>query len=397
MPNTFKITDLARIGGEARFLVYHDGRKVIDSFFISRAPIRGFEKLMVGKNPIFAIEAAMRICGICHAAHGIAAVEAIENSVGIAPPPNGIYLREIIGLLNRIQSHIVHMIFITRDLLRENMAEQMIRREIKLLVDVSNLLTRFGGAPTHPPYIVLGGVQSLPKERYIEDSNKKLKGMRDEFYEINNIFFDEQYWSEKASLLSQMKVQVKYLASHPFYGDRYNINVDEVTAIRYEKFRRKEEVPEDVKKTTSLIALYRGDIVEVGPRARLSLYGRFKDDSLLGIQRARLMEIVLAIDRILELLANISLTEPPKTPTIIFRRGVGIAVYEAPRGTLIHNVEIDSEGRIAKYRIIVPTMFNIPVMEKASVGVPIECADVVPRLYDPCIPCSTHLIRVNNG
>ena len=148
--------DLARIGGDAKFIVLHDGKKICDAYFISKAPIRGFEKLMVGKNPVFAVEASMRICGICHSAHGIASAEAIEDAVGIVPPPNGIILREIIGLLNRLQSHFIHMVFVVRDLFTESVANDLLLRGIMLLRDVSEILTRFGGAPTHPPNIVIG-------------------------------------------------------------------------------------------------------------------------------------------------------------------------------------------------------------------------------------------------
>jgi len=73
--------DLFRIGGEAKYLVYTKNDIAINAFFISRAPVRGFERLVRGKNPLFVVEATMRICGICHAAHGIASVEAFVEDI----------------------------------------------------------------------------------------------------------------------------------------------------------------------------------------------------------------------------------------------------------------------------------------------------------------------------
>ena len=164
--------------------------------------------------------------------------------------------------------------------------------------------------------------------------------------------------------------------------------------MRYYEFRGN-NIPAEAKRTTSLIALYRNNTVEVGPRARLALFRSFGDGSILGIQKARVLEMELIIDRVLELIPEINPSEPPRTTAMILRRGRGVAVYEAPRGTLIHYVTIDEEGRIGGYRIVVPTLFNIPIMEKACVGLPVEVADVIPRIYDPCIPCSTHLVRVD--
>jgi coenzyme F420 hydrogenase subunit alpha len=149
--------DLQRIEGEAEFIAYASKEKIVDAYFVSLAPIRGFERIVKGKNPVFAINAAMRICGICHAAHGIASVSAIEDALGIAPPSNGRVIREILGLLNRIQSHVTHLILITPDILSKEFTRGILVKEVALLNKVSDLLARIGGAPTHPPNIVIGG------------------------------------------------------------------------------------------------------------------------------------------------------------------------------------------------------------------------------------------------
>jgi len=92
--------------------------------------------------------------------------------------------------------------------------------------------------------------------------------------------------------------------------------------------------------------------------------------------------------RIEEILRQIEIGEPFRTEGFMVRKGEGVGVYEAPRGTLIHKVQVDEEGRVETYRIIVPTMFNIPLMEKTGNEFGI-------RLFDPCIPCATHCIEVN--
>ncbi len=183
------------------------------------------------------------------------------------------------------------------------------------------------------------------------------------------------------------------LASHLFYGDRFNIDVDAISTVSYSGYRS--NMPKAISGITpsSLIAVYRGKFIEVGPRARLKIYRGFSDSSLYGIQCARINEIEIVMERVLELLCEVYTNEPFKS-TVVLRRGRGVGVYEAPRGTLVHRVEINDEGRVMKYRIVVPTMFNIPVIEDAGRRTPLAHVHVVPRIFDPCIPCATHFVRV---
>ncbi len=102
----------------------------------------------------------------------------------------------------------------------------------------------------------------------------------------------------------------------------------------------------------------------------------------------------LRTKRMLDLLARIHSGAPGRLPKIPFGEGEGYGVYEAPRGTLIHKVVLEADGRISSYKIIVPTMFNIPLIEKSTVGFLAKYVDLVPRFYDPCIPCKTHVIKI---
>ncbi|MBA7623550.1 NAD-reducing hydrogenase HoxS subunit beta [subsurface metagenome] len=77
---------------------------------------------------------------------------------------------------------------------------------------------------------------------------------------------------------------------------------------------------------------------------------------------------------------------------------------EAPRGTLYHHYDI-AKGLITKADIITPTDQNLDEMErflrvtaenllkKSKKDLKPELEMVV-RAYDPCISCSTHLIKV---
>ncbi len=389
------VIELQRVGGEAELLAYDVGGIVEKAYFITTAPVRGFERIVKGKNPVFAVNAVMRICGICHAAHGIASAEAIEDAMGVSPPANGRYLRETIGLLNKIQSHLMHLVMIIPDLVQEPERMKYIVATLNILNKINDALSKLGGSPTHPPYLVIGGVSRVPDEKTLAKLLEELDRLIEEYIVLRRSFETSIPSSNVYEQLKAKKLRPKYLASHMFYGDKYSIRIDKIRVVRYENIH--EDLPSKARDNTSMIALYDDQVVEAGPRARLNKYYDYSDDSLWGLQEARLIEIELFLKRTRELLEKVEVGEPGYSKVLVYRSGKGTGVFEAPRGTLIHKVELDDNGRISKYKIIVPTMFNIPLIEQAAQGFPSKHVDVVPRIYDPCIPCSTHIIRLEKG
>ena len=85
------------------------------------------------------------------------------------------------------------------------------------------------------------------------------------------------------------------------------------------------------------------------------------------------------------------------------RAGRGVGMTEAPRGTLVHDVEFDEAGRVVHANIITPTVHNLSDTEHnvfqvaellANQGadegtIRLEVEKLV-RAYDPCLSCSVH-------
>jgi F420-non-reducing hydrogenase large subunit len=121
---------------------------------------------------------------------------------------------------------------------------------------------------------------------------------------------------------------------------------------------------------------------------------------------ARLIEIVYAAERMLELSRDKEITDPKvrTIPTATPDEGVGIV--EAPRGTLIHHYQTDKNGMATKVNLIVATAHNYPAMQmsvkKAAQGLIKKTKDVKEgllnmvemafRAYDPCMACATHTL-----
>ncbi|MDP3789360.1 MAG: nickel-dependent hydrogenase large subunit, partial [Candidatus Omnitrophota bacterium] len=84
-----------------------DGERVVDVDVRIGWNHRGIEKLSESKSFDQSIYLVERICGICSSSHPIACVNAIEDIDDIDPPERALYIRTIIGELERIHSHLL--------------------------------------------------------------------------------------------------------------------------------------------------------------------------------------------------------------------------------------------------------------------------------------------------
>jgi F420-non-reducing hydrogenase large subunit len=120
---------------------------------------------------------------------------------------------------------------------------------------------------------------------------------------------------------------------------------------------------------------------------------------------ARVVEMIYAAERMVELLNDPDITSkdvrtvPTKTPS------VGVGVVEAPRGTLFHHYETDERGLIKMANLIVATQNNAARMamsvERAAKGLIkggnvteglLNKVEMAFRAYDPCLGCATHAL-----
>jgi F420-non-reducing hydrogenase large subunit len=124
----------------------------------------------------------------------------------------------------------------------------------------------------------------------------------------------------------------------------------------------------------------------------------------LATHWARLIELLYATERWVELATDPDITSsdyrvlPTKTPT------EGVGSVEAPRGTLTHHYTTDERGILTKVNLLVGTTNNnapISMSVKKAAQALIRKGKVVSegllnmvemafRAYDPCFGCATH-------
>jgi F420-non-reducing hydrogenase large subunit len=124
----------------------------------------------------------------------------------------------------------------------------------------------------------------------------------------------------------------------------------------------------------------------------------------LATHWARLVELLYAAERMLELVTDPEITDPNVRPIVKNTPDEGVGCVEAPRGTLTHHYWTDEKGILTKVNLIVGTTNNYAPMSmsvKNTATSLIQKGTVITegllnrvemafRSYDPCMSCATH-------
>jgi ferredoxin hydrogenase large subunit/hydrogenase large subunit len=160
---------------------------------------RGFEVLLVGRDPLDAQQIVQRICGVCPISHGLAAIRAQEMAWTVEPSPNGRRLQNLILAANTVQSHVLHFYHLVlpdyvdacrdavgplvprydgayltdRDLNRALLAHYAEAFELRRLTHEMGAV--FAGRMPHSPAIVPGGCTQTPTPERIDAYRTRLE------------------------------------------------------------------------------------------------------------------------------------------------------------------------------------------------------------------------------
>ena len=97
----------------------------IRSAQVSSSLYRGFENMLVGRDPLDALVLVPRICGICSVAQSAAAAAALAAAAGIVMPANGRLAQNLIQATENVADHLTHFYcFFMPDFAREHYAGQ---------------------------------------------------------------------------------------------------------------------------------------------------------------------------------------------------------------------------------------------------------------------------------
>jgi F420-non-reducing hydrogenase large subunit len=126
----------------------------------------------------------------------------------------------------------------------------------------------------------------------------------------------------------------------------------------------------------------------------------------LATHWARLVELLYAAERMLELSMDPEITNPNVRTPITEKPTEGVGCVEAPRGTLTHHYKTDENGILTDVNLVVGTTNNyapISMSVKKAAQSFIKRGEVITegmlnrvemafRPYDPCMSCATHAL-----
>ena len=102
------INPITRMEGHLAVRVHIDGDRIVDSW-VHGTMFRGFEVILVGRNPVDAQFITSRVCGVCSLDHSIAAARNLEHALHVTPPPLAIVIRNLMQYAHWLYDHILHL------------------------------------------------------------------------------------------------------------------------------------------------------------------------------------------------------------------------------------------------------------------------------------------------
>ncbi|BAF70072.1 nickel-dependent hydrogenase large subunit [Nitratiruptor sp. SB155-2] len=402
-----RIELLEKIEGEA-FLEFQKDKQTITDVKVLFPHYRGIEEILRGRDPWDALVINPRICGICGHAHLQATAMVLESIFQVNITQKAKNIREITRFCEIIQNHIKWFYLV---IFHELNIPYDFTKVHHLIVTINKLLALFSGQWPHSSYCVVGGVTCDPTSLEIHQAKTLIQQIRDQFIQLIGKLHDPLNLTNDLQKLYRT-LQEKELLLVGKSHDRFitfsqDSHVSNIKLLHGQKRKTKLTLIEEneQKRSYAKNVTYNGKYYETGPLARLMqqtdpfvryFHRRFKDSITTRII-ARIYEVSLLIEKIIDHLATIDLSQPSVVESKM-QDGTAIISIEAARGSLIHQATIH-QGKIETYNFITPTQWNLSngtsqnpsVIQKAIVGTSDEkIANLIFRSFDICSVCTTH-------
>lgn len=105
------VDPLTRIEGHFRLSAEVNEQGVISDIQSAGMLFRGFERILLNRDPRDAARITQRVCGVCPTSHAMASANALDDLFGVADqvPKDALVARNIIQSLNMMASHATHI------------------------------------------------------------------------------------------------------------------------------------------------------------------------------------------------------------------------------------------------------------------------------------------------
>jgi F420-non-reducing hydrogenase large subunit len=458
------IDPITRLEGHGKIEIFLNDAGEVENTYFQIPELRGFEKFAEGRLAEDMPQITQRICGVCPEAHHMAATKCLDDVFHVDPPSAAKKLRELFYSSFFVTDHTTHFYILAGpDFVMGPEAPVAERNILGVIAKVGlelggavintrmknhHIIHMLGGRAVHPVFGLPGGVSKGLNEEERKEVEQIAKDSV-EFAKLSLKVFDDIVLKNKEYLdmiLSDAYTHHTYYMGLVDEKNRVNFYDGKVRVVdpdgkEFAKYAPREyldHVAERVEPWTYVKIPYLKKVGWKGfvdgkdsgvfrstPLSRLNAadgmatplaqaeYERFYSTlggkpvhQTLATHWARLVELLYAAERLLELSKDPEITSPNIRTIPTAKPDEGVGIVEAPRGTLTHHYITDENGIIKKANLIVATVNNVAAIsmsvkkaaqalikpgKKITEGL-LNRIEMAWRPYDPCFGCATHTL-----
>jgi F420-non-reducing hydrogenase large subunit len=456
------IDPITRLEGHGKIEIFLNDEGTVNNVYFQVPELRGFEKFCEGRPVEELPSIVAKICGVCPGCHHMASGKAVDVIFGAKPTPTARKLRELFYMAHFVHSHTAHFYALAgpdfvvgpyappsqRNILGviEKVGKEIGMEVIKQRRFAQEILALLGGHQTFIVMNVPGGVRKGLSEQEKDDIVVKAKGFV-EFAKFTIQIFEKFVLGNKEyvdlilhgpySLKLHSMGLVDANNKVNFYDGKIRVvDTDGKEMYKYSSHEYLEYVAEHVEPWSylkypflkkigwkGLVDGQNSGLFHTTPLSRLNVadgmatplaqkeYERMYSTlggkpvhAILAMHWARLVELLYASERCLELAMDTDITGKELRGSLGTITGEGVGIVEAQRGTLTHHYWTNEKGIVTKVNIIVGTTNNHGAIsmsiKKAAEGLIkkgvqvtdgiLNMIEMAFRAYDPCFSCATH-------
>ena len=456
------IDPITRLEGHGKIDIFLNDAGGVENVYFQVPELRGFERFCEGRLAEDMPQITQRICGVCPEAHHMASTKCLDDLFHVDPPSPAKKLRELFYSAFYVTDHTTHFYILggpdfvmgpeapvaERNIIGviNKVGLELGGAVIKTRMQNHRIIHMLGGRAVHPVFGLPGGISKGLNEEERKEVEQIAKDSV-EFAKLSLKVFDDIVLKNKEyvdMILSDAYTHRTYYMGLVDEKNKVNFYDGKVRVVdpdgkEFAKFSPREyldHIAEHVEPWSYIKFPFLkkigwkgfvdgkdSGVYRVAPLARLnaadgmatplaqeayekmySTLGGKPVHHTLAMHWARLVELLYAAERLLELSKDPEITSPNirTIPTATPNEGVGIV--EAPRGTLIHHYTTDDKGVIKKANLIVATVGNSAAVnmsvKKAAIALIqpgkkiteglLNRIEMAWRPYDLCLACATH-------